>query len=61
MSTLEPVGSGDAALPVGVGAPVDADQFRLAMGRFATGVTVLTTFSGGHDHAMTANAFMSAL
>lgn len=40
-------------------AEVDADRFRLAMGRFATGVTVVTTFSGGHDHAMTANAFTS--
>lgn len=39
--------------------PVDADHFRLAMGRFATGVTVLTTFAGGHDHAMTANAITS--
>jgi flavin reductase (DIM6/NTAB) family NADH-FMN oxidoreductase RutF len=29
------------------------------MGRFATGVTVLTTFAGGHDHAMTANALTS--
>jgi flavin reductase (DIM6/NTAB) family NADH-FMN oxidoreductase RutF len=29
------------------------------MGRFATGVSVLTTFSGGHDHAMTANALAS--
>jgi flavin reductase (DIM6/NTAB) family NADH-FMN oxidoreductase RutF len=38
---------------------VDGDHFRLAMGRFATGVTVLTTFSGGHDHAMTANAITS--
>jgi flavin reductase (DIM6/NTAB) family NADH-FMN oxidoreductase RutF len=38
---------------------VDPDHFRLAMGRFATGVTVLTTFSGGHDHAMTANAITS--
>ena len=38
---------------------VDPDQFRLVMGRFATGVTVLTTFSGGHDHAMTANAITS--
>ena len=36
-----------------------ADEFRLAMGRFATGVTVLTTFAGGHDHAMTANAITS--
>jgi flavin reductase len=35
------------------------DQFRLALGRFATGVTVLTTFSAGHDHAMTANAVAS--
>jgi flavin reductase len=40
-------------------AEVDPDQFRLAMGRFATGVTVVTTFSGGHDHAMTANALTS--
>ncbi|GAB3448987.1 flavin reductase family protein [Phycicoccus ginsengisoli] len=39
--------------------PLDADHFRLAMGRFATGVTVLTTFAGGHDHAMTANAVTS--
>jgi flavin reductase (DIM6/NTAB) family NADH-FMN oxidoreductase RutF len=38
---------------------VDTDEFRAAMGRFATGVTVLTTFSGGHDHAMTANALTS--
>lgn len=38
---------------------VTDDQFRLAMGRFASGVTVLTTFSQGHDHAMTANALAS--
>jgi flavin reductase len=38
---------------------VDPDQFRLAMGRFATGITVLTTLAGGHDHAMTANAITS--
>jgi flavin reductase (DIM6/NTAB) family NADH-FMN oxidoreductase RutF len=37
----------------------ECDQFRLAMGRFATGVTVLSTFAGGHDHAMTANALTS--
>lgn len=35
------------------------DGFRTAMGRLATGVTVLTTFAGGHDHAMTANAITS--
>lgn len=40
------------------GAP-SADLFRQAMGRFATGVTVLTTVAAGHDHAMTANALAS--
>ena len=35
------------------------DRFRLAMGRFATGVSILTTVSRGHDHAMTANAIAS--
>lgn len=29
------------------------------MGRFATGVTVATTFAGAHDHAMTANSITS--
>lgn len=35
------------------------DHYRLALGRFVTGVTVVTTRSGGHDHAMTANTFTS--
>lgn len=39
--------------------PADVDVFRRAMGRFATGVTVLSTVAGGHDHAMTANALTS--
>ena len=56
--------SGSVAPPDPAGVPgphplVDQDRFRLAMGRFATGVTVLTTFAGGHDHAMTANALTS--
>ena len=56
--------SGPSAQPDPSQAPatpsaVDQDRFRLAMGRFATGVTVLTTFAGGHDHAMTANAITS--
>jgi len=38
---------------------VDPLDFRRAMGRFATGVTVVTTFAGAHDHAMTANALAS--
>lgn len=33
--------------------------FRQAMGRFATGVTVITTKVGEEIHGMTANAFMS--
>src|SRR3954447_12385357 len=35
------------------------EAYRRAMGRFATGVTVLTTRGAGHDHAMTANALTS--
>ena len=59
MSPLDARGRRRRRAAAGVDVPVDADQFRLAMGRFATGVTVLTTFSGGHDHAMTANAITS--
>ena len=40
------------------GAP-DPDYFRKVVGRFATGVTVVTTRAQGVDHAMTANAFTS--
>jgi flavin reductase (DIM6/NTAB) family NADH-FMN oxidoreductase RutF len=39
---------------------VDLDSFRDALGRFATGITVVTTRTpDGVDHAMTANAFTS--
>lgn len=42
---------------------VDPDFYRRVMGRFATGVTILTSrtqsSSGAIDHAMTANAVMS--
>ncbi|MCL6570337.1 MAG: flavin reductase family protein [Bacillus sp. (in: Bacteria)] len=34
-------------------------QFRNAMGKFATGVTVVATEVDGEVHGMTANAFMS--
>lgn len=37
----------------------DVDSFRRAMGRFATGVTMLTTRSRDVDHAMTASALTS--
>lgn len=38
---------------------MDDRQFRTAMGKFATGVTVITTELDGEIHGMTANAFMS--
>jgi flavin reductase (DIM6/NTAB) family NADH-FMN oxidoreductase RutF len=41
------------------GAPPDIDAFRRAMGRFATGVTMLTTRSRDVDYAMTASALTS--
>ncbi|NIE65525.1 flavin reductase family protein [Burkholderia sp. Ax-1719] len=38
---------------------LDERQLRSALGRFATGVVVITVGSGDTLHAMTANAFMS--
>lgn len=38
---------------------MDDRKFRSAMGKFATGVTVITTETSGEVHGMTANAFMS--
>lgn len=38
---------------------VSARDLRLAAGRFATGVTVVTTVVDGVPHAMTANSFVS--
>jgi flavin reductase (DIM6/NTAB) family NADH-FMN oxidoreductase RutF len=38
---------------------VDIALFRRAVGRFATGVCVVSTLAGGRDHAMTASAFTS--
>ncbi|MBL8998388.1 MAG: flavin reductase family protein [Gemmatimonadetes bacterium] len=40
--------------------PLDRDRFRSALGRFASGVTVLTMRDAdGKDHGMTATAFSS--
>lgn len=39
--------------------PVRAADFRTVMGRFATGVVVVTCVEDGFDHAMTANSFAS--
>lgn len=38
---------------------VDPDAYRQVMGRFATGVSIISTRIGDIDHAMTANALMS--
>ena len=39
---------------------LDNDEFRSALGQFATGVTVITTLDDeGKPHSMTANAFSS--
>lgn len=38
---------------------MDGRLFRDAMGKFATGITVITTKLGEEVHGMTANAFMS--
>lgn len=53
---VDPVDSGQPIDPVD---PVDPVDFKRAMGRFATGVTVVTTFAGKHDHAMTASSVTS--
>ncbi|MFJ8064723.1 flavin reductase family protein [Psychrobacillus sp. NPDC096426] len=38
---------------------MDSREFRNAMGKFATGVTVISTDVEGNYHGMTANGFMS--
>ena len=39
--------------------PFDSRQFRNALGRFSSGVTIVTTSHNGQAHGMTANAFVS--
>jgi flavin reductase (DIM6/NTAB) family NADH-FMN oxidoreductase RutF len=40
--------------------PIDPDEFRAILGRFASGVTILTTRDAeGRDHGMTVSAFCS--
>ena len=48
--------------PIDVGTESEADismELRRILGRFATGVTIVTTRVGDQVHGMTANAFMS--
>ena len=40
--------------------PIDTDLFRAVLGRFASGVTIVTTVDAdGRDHGMTVSAFSS--
>lgn len=48
-----------AAESASASASFDERRFRHALGRFATGVVVISAGSGDTLHAMTANAFMS--
>ena len=57
-----------SGVPAGVQPPIEGAQapagidprlFRRVFGRFATGVTVITTTAAGIDHAMTANSVTS--
>ncbi|WP_112244512.1 flavin reductase family protein [Kribbella monticola] len=41
------------------GGSVAPGEFRTALGRFASGITIMSTLQGGVAHAMTANAFTS--
>lgn len=41
------------------GGVVDPEDFRQVIGRFATGIAIVTTVVRGEDHAMTVNAFTS--
>lgn len=50
MSVLHPAAPDDA---------LDPARYRQAMGRLASGVCVLTTRAGSHDHAMTADTVTS--
>lgn len=39
--------------------PIDPDNFRQALGRWPSGVTVVTTEEDGHVHGITVSAFLS--
>src|SRR5580692_6445409 len=49
----------DAASNVSTTMSLNPSEFRQAMGRFATGVTIITLDYEGEIHGMTANAFAS--
>jgi flavin reductase (DIM6/NTAB) family NADH-FMN oxidoreductase RutF len=49
----------DLLVPAKDAAPVDGRVFRAALGRFASGVTIVTTQLGGRDFGSTVSAFAS--
>lgn len=54
------MGFGFSAFEATMERPITSDEFRAAMGRFASGVTVITVETGeGEVHGMTASAFCS--
>ena len=60
MTTLARPAAVDPAPDPAARPTVDPDTFRSALGRFATGVTIITTVDeAGKDHGMTASAFCS--
>lgn len=54
-----PVPEDDLFAGLGAGDAVRTDAFRAVMGRFATGVSVMTALADGRPHGMTANALTS--
>ena len=57
--TEPPTGATAAATPATPSHAVTGQALRKALGRFVSGVTVVTTGSGDDIHGMTANAFTS--
>lgn len=55
----DPVGASSAQRSVARDSTFDTRRFRNALGRFASGVTVITAYYEGRPHGMTANSFVS--
>jgi flavin reductase (DIM6/NTAB) family NADH-FMN oxidoreductase RutF len=56
---VDPPDAGQFLSGAGVSPRLSPEEFRAALGRFATGVTVVTAVLDGVDHAMTASALAS--
>jgi flavin reductase (DIM6/NTAB) family NADH-FMN oxidoreductase RutF len=48
-----------AAPPVALHSQIDADEYRAVLGRFVTGITVVTTLDGQQPFGTTVNSFSS--